>query len=141
MGETIFTKILDGSIPSYKIYEDDNVYAFLDISPAAVGHTLVIPKVNPESVLDADDLTRATTFNAAAKLANHIKDALGATGINLLTNAGADAGQMVMHWHIHIIPRFADDGVGNFNFDHKVEKPNMQAFFEETQATIQTDTL
>lgn len=109
MSETIFAKILTGEIPSYKIYEDDDVYAFLDISQATVGHTLVIPKIASYSLLETDDKIAAKVFTVATKLAKHIVTTLGADGCNILSNAHASAGQEVFHFHVHIIPRFTDD--------------------------------
>ena len=108
---TIFTKIATGEIPSWKVAEDDNFYAFLDIAPMAKGHTLVIPKIHCHAISDMDDEYRAAMFNAAAKIAPAILRATGADGFNLLLNNGQVAGQEAPHVHLHIIPRFVDDQV------------------------------
>lgn len=106
---TVFDQILTGAIPSYKLYEDDTVYAFLDISQITPGHTLVIPKKPSLSLLETDEATAQAVFNITTKLAKKIVTALGATGCNILTNAHESAGQEVMYFHVHIIPRFVDD--------------------------------
>ena len=107
----VFCKILEGIIPGSKVYEDDKVFAFLDIAPFNFGHTLVIPKVHCHAISDMDDEYRAAMFNAAAKIAPAILRATGADGFNLLLNNGQVAGQEVPHVHLHIIPRFVDDQV------------------------------
>jgi len=110
---TIFDKILSGELPSYKIYEDDTVYAFLDISQVTPGHTLVIPKQPSVSLLETEDDIAREVFGKATRLAKAIVKALGADGCNILTNAHSAAGQEVMYFHVHILPRFnADEGIG-----------------------------
>jgi len=110
---TIFDKILSGELPSYKIYEDDAVYAFLDISQVSPGHTLIIPKKPSPSLLETDDDIAAIVFQRATILAKIIVRTLGADGCNIITNAHESAGQEVMYFHVHIVPRFSgDDGIG-----------------------------
>jgi Diadenosine tetraphosphate (Ap4A) hydrolase and other HIT family hydrolases len=106
---TVFAKILDGDIASYKVYEDDIAYAFLDISQITTGHTLVIPKKASISLLETDDEIAAYIFKIATQLAKKIVQNLGASGCNILTNAHAVAGQEVMHFHVHIIPRYDEN--------------------------------
>lgn len=106
MSQTIYTKILTGEIPSYKVYEDDRVYAFLDIAQVTPGHTLVIPKQHTTSVLETEDELAGHVFLITTKLAKHITTTLQANGCNILTNAHAAAGQEIFHFHVHIIPRF-----------------------------------
>lgn len=96
---TIFSKILDGSLPSYKIAEDENHYAFLDISPLAKGHTLVIPKKEIDYVFDMDDAEYANLWNFAKKVALLIKAAIPCKKIGI-----AVVGLEVAHTHIHLIP-------------------------------------
>jgi histidine triad (HIT) family protein len=102
----IFCKIVDGSIPSSKIYEDDHVVAFLDISPFEKGHFLVVPKchVSLLTELSADLLTH--TISVVQRLSAHLLERLPCDGFNLLQNNGACATQTVPHVHFHIIPRF-----------------------------------
>lgn len=112
MNDSVFAKILTGDIPSYKVYEDDKVLAFLDISQLTKGHTLVIPKVASVSILEASDETVGHLFKVATRLAKQIVEKLGASGCNLVTNAHPIAGQEVPYTHVHIIPRFIEnDGV------------------------------
>ena len=105
----VFCKIVNGEIPSYKIYETDNVMAFLDISQNTKGHTLVIPKKHIESIFDLDDQTGRDLFEAVIKTTNILKNKLGFKDVNLLNNNGSLAGQVVNHYHIHIIPRYGND--------------------------------
>ncbi len=101
----IFAKILRGEIPSFKVYEDDRTFAFLDIMPRATGHTLVIPKVRATGLIDIgyDDL--AYLMSVVQKISPKITEALGADGFMIQQFNGAGAGQTVFHLHIHIIPR------------------------------------
>jgi histidine triad (HIT) family protein len=111
MEKTVFMKMIDGDIPKDFIYEDEYTAAFLDISPNAPGHTLVIPKKPIVNVFDADEETFAHVMETVRKLAPVIRDAVGADGVNINSNHGEYAGQVVFHMHIHIIPRFKDDGL------------------------------
>lgn len=103
---TIFNKIINKEIPSNIIYEDEDVLAFLDISQATKGHTLVVPKKETESVLTANDDTISKVNIVAAKLARELIKIFEAEGANILTNANEVAGQTVFHYHVHIIPRY-----------------------------------
>jgi histidine triad (HIT) family protein len=108
---TIFSKIIAGELPSFKVYEDDKVLAFLDINPIQPGHTLVIPKTPSKNALETAPEDLAHMIQVAQKLAKAIKKTLDCDGINFLINSGEAAGQVVFHTHLHIIPRFTDDGV------------------------------
>lgn len=111
--DCLFCAIVAGEIPSMKVYEDDVTYAFLDISPWQVGHTLVIPKAHSVDVLD-DDSVLATIAPAVARVGRLLKERLGAEGCNVMSNAGAVAGQEVFHTHVHVLPRYADaPGIAN----------------------------
>ncbi len=101
----IFCAIAKGEIPSFKIYEDDLVLAYLDINPFTKGHTLVIPKVHSSGLLDTSDETLASIISRVKKVAAHLKDALPCDGFNILQNNGQCAGQTVPHVHFHIVPR------------------------------------
>ena len=107
----IFCAIAAGEIPSFKIYEDDLVVAYLDINPFAEGHTLVIPKVHSEGLLDTPDETLAAVVARVKKVAAHLKEALPCDGFNILQNNGAAAGQTVMHLHFHIVPRYGQEEI------------------------------
>lgn len=108
---TIFSKIIAGEVPCFKVYEDEHVLAFLDINPIQPGHTLVIPKNPSEDGLTCspDDLARIML--AAQKIALALKTVVECDGVNFLMNNGEAAGQKVFHTHLHIIPRYHDDGV------------------------------
>lgn len=106
----MFCKIAKGKVPSYKIYENKKVIAFLDINPIAKGHTLVIPKKHFENVFDCKDKILAEMIKATQKIALHYKEKLGCTGVNILNASGASAEQQVPHLHFHIIPRIEGDG-------------------------------
>lgn len=106
--QCLFCGIIDGAVPSAKVYEDDATYAFMDISPASDGHLLVIPKRHSKDLLEipADDLAAVTA--TAQKIAREVVGELGADGVNLLNCCGADAWQTVFHFHLHVIPRYRD---------------------------------
>lgn len=101
---TIFAKILSGDIPSHKVYEDDHVYAFLDINPVSPGHTLVIPKEPAETLDKLSPEAGAALGAALPKISKAVLAATGASHFNVLQNNGAPAGQSVFHVHFHIIP-------------------------------------
>lgn len=111
MDNCIFCKIIKGDIPSAKVYEDENVYAFLDISQVTKGHTLVIPKAHHENLFELHPETAGPFFESVQKVAKAIQAAFSPKGLNLLNNNGETAGQTVFHYHMHLIPRYGrDDG-------------------------------
>ncbi len=109
MSETIFGKILTGEIPSFKVYEDDYVYAFLDISQVTKGHTLLIPKKASANIFETDEETMRHIGAALPKVANAIKRAFNPDGLNIIQNNGEFADQSVFHIHFHLIPRYEND--------------------------------
>lgn len=109
---TIFSKIIKGEIPSHKVYEDDKVFAFLDIGPLSSGHTLVIPKEAVATLDQLSDESAAAIGRVLPRLCRAVMKATGATDFNILQNNGASAHQVVMHVHFHIIPKFQDTGLG-----------------------------
>lgn len=108
--DCIFCKIIKGEIPCYKIYENDYVYAFLDIASDYYGHTLVIPKEHSTNVLDITEKSLSEVIKAVKKISNHYVNNCNFTGVNILNASGEDAEQSVMHTHFHIIPRVNGDG-------------------------------
>ena len=113
MTNCIFCKIIAGEIPSVKIYEDEHVFAFMDIMPLSKGHTLLIPKTHREFVYDLTPEEAANLFSVAPKIAKAINETFQPEGMNLLNNNGAKAGQSVLHFHLHFIPRYGEsDGFG-----------------------------
>lgn len=113
MAETIFSKILSGEIPSHRVYEDEHVFAFLDIHPVSEGHTLVIPK-EAVATLDAlSDDAAAAIGRVLPRICRAVKSMTGCENYNVLQNNGAAANQSVFHVHFHIIPKpNADEGLG-----------------------------
>ncbi|MFD1029855.1 HIT family protein [Metaplanococcus flavidus] len=113
MTNCIFCKIISGEIPSVKIYEDEHVFAFMDIMPLSKGHTLLIPKTHRESVYDLQEDEAAQLFSVVPKIASAINETFNPEGLNLLNNNGTKAGQSVFHFHLHFIPRYGEsDGFG-----------------------------
>lgn len=106
MENCIFCKIINKQIPSSIVYEDDDVIAFLDISQATKGHTLVLPKKHYSNLLEIDDEVLAKLIKVAKLIASTMVESLGAKGFNLVNNCNEVAGQSVMHFHLHIIPRY-----------------------------------
>lgn len=109
--DCIFCKIVSGEIPSHKIDEDDKTLAFMDINPWTRGHALVIPKEHSRNIYDANPDDLAATHVAAQRLAQRARDVLGAEGINILQSSEPVAMQTVFHTHVHVIPRYSDDGL------------------------------
>lgn len=113
MSDCIFCKIINGDIPSSKVYEDENVVAFLDISQVTKGHTLVIPKVHKENLYELTPEIAQNIFSVVPKIANALKSTFNPIGLNLVNNNGEKAGQSVFHFHAHLIPRYGEgDGFG-----------------------------
>lgn len=104
----IFCKIAAGEIPSNTIYEDDKFKVILDLSPAAKGHSLIIPKEHYANLFELDEEVAAEAMKLAKKMATHMKEVLNCDGFNLLQNNGEVAGQTVFHFHMHLIPRYKD---------------------------------
>jgi histidine triad (HIT) family protein len=102
---TIFTKIIGGEIPSHKVYEDDHVFAFLDINPLSRGHTLLVPKEEVETIDQLSGEAAAALGRALPVVCRAIQRAVGIDALNVLLNNGKPAGQMVPHVHFHIIPK------------------------------------
>lgn len=109
--DCIFCKIVKGEIPSYKVYEDDETLAFLDIAPVNPGHTLVIPKDHFENLYTLPDEALTRLMLTAKKVALGVKKGIGADGINIAMNNGKAGGQVIFHAHLHVIPRIEGDGL------------------------------
>lgn len=113
VSDCVFCKIINGELPSAKVYEDEHVFAFLDLSQVTKGHTLVIPKEHVPNVYELPEEVAANLFKAVPKIANAVKKAYEPIGLNVLNNNGEAAGQSVFHIHLHIIPRYGKgDGFG-----------------------------
>ncbi len=125
--DCVFCKIRDGQIPSFKIHEDERTLTFMDINPLNSGHCLVVTKAHAATIFEADaeDLTAAIA--AAKQVARAIQEALKPDGLNLLQANGAAAFQSVPHFHLHLIPRWTNDGKG---FDWKPVPGNREAIMK-----------
>jgi histidine triad (HIT) family protein len=113
LSDCIFCKIVNGEIPAAKVFENEHVLAFLDISQVTKGHTLIIPKIHKENLFDLTPELARNIFEVAPVIANALKREFEPIGLNAVNNNGADAGQSVFHFHIHLIPRYGKgDGFG-----------------------------
>ena len=106
----IFCKIANGEIPSRTVYEDEDFRAILDLGPATPGHTLILPKDHAGDLYELPEETAGKVLPVAKKVATLLKERLGCQGLNLVQNNGELAGQTVMHFHLHVIPRYEEDG-------------------------------
>lgn len=137
MDDCLFCSIVAGKIPCSKIYEDDDFFAFLDISPVHKGHALVIPKKHIRDVLDIDDVIGRGYMNVISKISKSVVKAVDADGCNIVSNAGAAAGQQVFHVHFHIIPRFEGDGLKHWPKGDEYSDREMDEFAEKISALIE----
>ncbi|MGM0435589.1 MAG: HIT family protein [Bacillota bacterium] len=135
MSDCIFCKIIEGDIPSYKVYEDEHVYAFLDITQGTKGHTLLIPKNHVPNVYELDEDTAYNVFTAVPKVAKALKKAFNPIGLNILNNNDRPL-QSVYHFHVHLIPRYEDDGTVISSIDHSNDYTE-QAFKDVQKAIIE----
>ncbi|MBW1681597.1 MAG: HIT family protein [Deltaproteobacteria bacterium] len=105
MEDCIFCKIIRGEIPAFKVYEDEAVFAFADINPISQGHTLVIPKRHAENLWEIPEKDLCSVLSAAKRIAGAMKKALNPAGIACLQLNGRGVNQVVMHYHLHLMPR------------------------------------
>lgn len=128
--DCIFCKIISGAIPSFTIYEDETFKVILDRFPAAPGHVLIIPKEHYSDMFSLPEEVAAKVYPLAQKVAAKVKEVTGAEGVNILQNNGEAAGQSVHHFHLHIVPRKAGDGI-TLN-----KSSNMDTTIEELEAVF-----
>ncbi|MGQ2282726.1 HIT family protein [Apilactobacillus kunkeei] len=129
MSDCVFCKIIDGEIPSYTIYEDEYVKAFLDISQATPGHTLVVPKKHVDNIYEYDEKLAEQVFSRIPKIARAIqKSAPDILGMNIVNNNGELAYQSVFHSHFHLIPRYSENDGFSMSFQNNSDKYNEEAF-------------
>lgn len=107
--DCIFCKLANGIFSTNSIYEDDDFNVILDLGPATKGHALILPKEHADNLYELPDETAGKAMILAKKLATHMKDVLKCDGLNVVQNNGEAAGQTVMHYHLHLIPRYVDD--------------------------------
>ncbi len=108
--DCIFCKLANGVFATRSIYEDEDFNVILDLAPATKGHALILPKQHADNLYDLPDETAAKAFVLAKKLAQKMTDKLGCDGFNIVQNNGTVAGQTVFHFHLHLIPRYKEDG-------------------------------
>ncbi len=118
MMDCIFCKIKDGDIPAYKVYEDEHSLAFLDITQGTKGHTLLIPKTHVKNIYDLDEETAANLFKAVPKVSRALKKAFNPIGLNVINNNDQPL-QSVFHVHIHLVPRYEEDGMVLSTINHQ----------------------
>ena len=109
--DCIFCKIIRGEIPSFKIFEDDEILAFMDVNPIATGHALVIPKFHSKDIHETPAEWVGITFAGAKRIAEAVEKTLEPAGINIVQANGPGAKQSVFHLHVHVMPRGMDDGL------------------------------
>ena len=136
--DCIFCKIAEGIIPSHKIYEDDDVLAFLDISQVTPGHTLVISKKHYNNFLTAEKDIMHKVMDVAQRIGQAEMSILGAKGVNILTNVNKEAGQSVFHFHVHVIPRYiANEGFRiEMKENPKLDELSLPAIADEIKKAI-----
>ena len=111
MDDCIFCKIIKGDIPSIKIYEDHQVFAFMDINPVSEGHTLVIPKAHAQNIWEIPETALFAVHAASKKIVNAMTKAMGPVSVALVQLNGRGVNQVVMHYHLHLIPNAKDSEV------------------------------
>ena len=109
--DCIFCKIINGEIPAVKVLDEELVVAFMDINPSNQGHMLVVPKRHAENIFEIPESDLAATIKAVKRCANAVKEALNAEGVTILQLNGKASDQIIPHFHIHIIPRWENDGL------------------------------
>ncbi|EPR43989.1 histidine triad (HIT) protein [Desulfovibrio sp. X2] len=134
--ECIFCKIARGEIPCAKIYETQNILSFLDISPSAPGHALIIPKAHFPTVLEVDPALGPDLITAFGKVGRAVMAATGATGMNVMLNCNESAGQVVFHTHWHVIPRIEGDGLRLWPGGKYDSMQEMSALAEKIRALV-----
>ena len=112
MTDCIFCKIVSGEVPSCKVYEDDATVAFMDLGQVNPGHVIVATRKHVTDIHGLDDRLAGDVFRATTRVANAVKKSMQAEGITVLQANGAAGWQTVFHFHLHVLPRHADDGVG-----------------------------
>lgn len=118
----LFCKIIEGKLPSYKVYEDEKTLAFLDINPVSDGHVLLVPKYHEQFVENLPEEYHDTLFATVRKLVKPIQDTFDAPASNVMINNGPNAGQIIPHVHVHIIPRPAPIGNKFFTTTSRMKK-------------------
>ena len=133
--DCVFCQIIGGASPASFAYQDDAVVVFMDIQPITRGHMLVVPRVHAVLMNELDEVTSMRTFEVAYKMSKTVRGALGAGGLNLFVADGTVAFQDVPHFHVHIIPRYENDGFG-LTFPPAYGSPPSREDLEAVAATL-----
>jgi|CXWL01.1.fsa_nt_gi histidine triad (HIT) family protein len=133
--DTVFTKIINREMPADIFYEDEHTIAFLDNFPNTKGHSLVIPKKPVVNIFDTDEETLEHVMRTVRKVTPVICKAVGSEGVNIISNNAAVAGQIVFHMHVHIIPRFPDDGLTQWP-GHPIDSEKSKFLVEKLQKLL-----
>lgn len=132
----IFCKIANGEIPSYTIYEDDKFRVIFDLGPATKGHAIILPKEHFRNIFDLDENYTKEALVVAQKIAGAMKEVLNCDGLNILQNNEEVAGQTVFHFHIHLIPRYKNDGVKLTWIPGELDKTSAEAIANNIRERI-----
>ena len=132
--DCLFCAILDGDLPSFKLYEDEYFYVMLDRFPKCLGHTLILPKKHAANIFELSEEDAQKLIPLTQKVAAALQQVLNFDGLNLLQNNGAAAGQQVFHFHLHLIPRMEKD---NMMIQYPHLDPSMEEFKEMADKIIQ----
>lgn len=135
--DCLFCQLTAHEIPSHGVYEDDMLYAFLDIHPVSKGHTLIVPKTHSRDVCDTTPEILAAVATTIPKIARALLAVIGAPAFNIGVNNGAAAGQIIFHQHWHLIPRWDGDGLKNWPQRESMAMEEMQAIAEKIRVRIQ----
>jgi histidine triad (HIT) family protein len=134
---TIFTKIVNGEIPSARVYEDEETLAFMDINPASRGHTLIISRGEYPTLLDVPPDVVAAVARTTQRVARAIKHALNPDGFNVMQNNGSAAGQVVFHYHVHIVPRWQGDQVSPFGRQQGADPTELETLAQTIKSHLE----
>ena len=131
MSDCLFCKIVEGSVPSKKVFENDNCFAFLDIFPAAKGHTLVIPKKHFTDIHEIDAQSYGAVAAATKEVADLLQNKLGSEGVTIFQMNRKAGWQTVLHLHMHVIPRWDNDGLHKPWDIHPVTESELSEVFNQ----------
>ncbi len=134
--DCLFCEIARGAIPSATIYEDSHFRVFLDVNPATRGHALIVPREHFDNIYDMDAETAGRIFSLATCIARAMRDGLGCDGLNVVQNNGRVAGQTVNHFHLHLIPRYEDDGLNLLWPQKEITKEEMETIRKSIKEKI-----
>ena len=137
--QCVFCEIVGGTAPASWVYQDDTVVAFMDIQPITQGHMLVVTREHGQLMNQVNEAAAMRTFRVARRLADVARRTLGASGINIFVMDGEAAFQDVPHFHVHVVPRYANDGFG-FTFPRTYEQPPARAQLDAIAAALRATT-